>query len=232
MTPATFERTYGALAAEAGKLTGVSAATILSQWAVETGWGTSALCQIDHNLAGIRWYGRTGTFQVGGIKGEQGTGFAGYRALSAFVADYAHTLNLPAYAAVRAAGSIEAEIRALGLSPWDAGHYLRDGVPGGSVLEAWHELPHPSATYRIHLDAHATVDSFAKDARGGLVDHRRSSWGANASGAPCRSPVRLPVEGSPSGWRPLVVLVTDGVYSGRFVVIAPTHGVHLVKSGG
>lgn len=232
MTPSLFERTYGAAADVAAKGTGVSRWTILAQWAVETGWGTSSLSQFDNNLAGIRWYGHAGTFQVGGLKGEQGTGFAGYHSIDAFIADYVATLNLPYYNGVRDAGSIEAEIRALGASPWDAGHYLSGGVVGGSVLAAWHLLPVAPVTYRFHIDAGATVDTWAKTPAGLLVDHQRRVWGPTGSGAACKAPTNIPVAGSPTHWRPIVVLATDGVFAGRYVDIAPTHGVHLEKYGG
>ena len=33
-------------------------------------------------------------------------------------------------------------MRALGASPWDFGHYLRNGVQGGTLLAAYAQMPH------------------------------------------------------------------------------------------
>jgi len=238
MTPTAFVRTYGTLADEAAKLTSVSRWTILAQWAVETGWGTSALCIHDRNLAGIRWYGRAGTFQIGGTPGKVGTGFAGYSTLGAFVADYAHTLNLPAYAKVRAAVGVDAECRALGASPWDAGHYLSGGVVGGSLLAAWHALPvsAPAATYRLHLAPRAIVDHWTTgnvhDSRGHycVTGHERRVWGSASSSAPCKRPIGRPLCSS-MGTAIVTVEVTAGVFAGRHVQISPAHGVTFTKEG-
>lgn len=138
MTPAAFVARYHALALDAAGRTGVSAGAILCQWAVESGWGSSPLAVTWHNLAGVRWYGRPAQArQVGGVPGKIGTGFGAYATLDTFAADYAHVLNLPYYAAVRAAIGVPDELRALGASPWDAGHYRAGGVRGGSLLVVW-----------------------------------------------------------------------------------------------
>ena len=236
MTPAAFVKTYGTLADEASKGTSVSRWTILAQWAVETGWGTSALCVIDRNLAGIRWYGRAGTTQVGGTPGKIGTGFARYATLGAFVEDYIHTLNLPAYAAVRSAVGVDAECRALGASPWDAGHYLSGGVVGGSLLAAWHALPVPAPlpVYHLHLAPGAIVDSWQTgnrvDSRGHhcVTDHERRVWGSPASGAPCKAPMGRPLCADMST-AIVTVQVTAGVFAGRHVQIEPRHGVTYTR---
>lgn len=141
MTPSRFAEHYHPAAAEAAHLTGVDANVILAQWAVETGWGSSALAINHHNLAGIRWYGHAGTVQVGGTRGKAGTGFSGYPSVAAFVLDYAHTLRLSYYDAVRHARTARAQLSALGQSPWDAGHYVLGGLVGGSLISAYSRLP-------------------------------------------------------------------------------------------
>jgi hypothetical protein len=234
MTPATFARTYGTLADEAARATSLSRWTVLAQWAVETGWGSSPLDLHDDNLAGIRWYGRAGTTQVGGIPGKIGTGFAHYRSLSDFVVDYAHTMNLPAYAKVRAAVGVDAELRALGASPWDAGHYRVGGVVGGSVLAAWHRLPVPAASWFVHVAHGATIDHYAtgdRQAPAGAhcVDgHVRVVWTRAGTRFLCRAPVTRPRCGD---MRTTVetVQVSAGPFAGRHVQVTPRLGVTVTK---
>lgn len=230
MTPAAFAATYGPLADEAARQLGhLSRWTILAQWAVETGWGTSSLCVHDHNLAGIRWYGHVGSFQVGGIRGEQGTGFAGYGTLGAFIADYVRTMNLPAYSAVRAAVGAEAGCRALGLSPWDAGHYRSGGVVGGSLLAAWHMFPAVSS-WTLHIAHGALVDHYATPAgRVCITNHQRQQWGGEDSSAPCRAPVRRHLC-TVATTILQTVYVTAGTFAGRYVVVSPAHGVTLTRT--
>ena len=143
MTPETFAATYGPLARRVAAATTLTPRVILGQWAVETGWGESGLAVGCHNLAGIRWYGQAGTHQIGGTRGQHGTGFACYPTLSAFAADYTRIMGLPYYAKVRAAVGVHAQALALGQSPWDAGHYTANGTRGGSLLAAIGRLPVP-----------------------------------------------------------------------------------------
>lgn len=142
MTPGQFVATYAQLARQiAAHFPGLSSRVILAQWAVETGWGSSALAVYHHNLAGIRWYGRAvQTEQLGGTTGKPGTGFAGYASLTGFAADYLYVIGLPYYAAVRSAVGDVAQARALGASPWDAGHYTSGGEVGGSLLSALRQI--------------------------------------------------------------------------------------------
>ena len=143
MTPADFARVYGALAARvAHDHPHLFPRLILAQWGIETGWGSSSLAVNHHNLAGIRWYGRAAQVEhLGGTPGKAGTGFAGYASFDTFAADYGYVIGLPYYNAVRAATDIYAQARALGASPWDAGHYLAGGVAGGSIIRAINLIP-------------------------------------------------------------------------------------------
>lgn len=55
------------------------------------------------------------------------------------VAIYEHVAHLSYYAAIGQAarsGGAQAAARALGQSPWDAGHYALNGVPGGALIAA------------------------------------------------------------------------------------------------
>jgi hypothetical protein len=119
------------LAGEAERLTAradgrMLAASAITQWALETGWGTSALCRNGHNLAGIRG----------------AHGFATFASFQQFVVRYAQVLldtrdadGRALYAQVLQAADqgVEAQLEALGRSPWDAGHY---GDPPGAHLIA------------------------------------------------------------------------------------------------
>lgn len=143
MTPLAFAKAYGPLANHIGSAVWVDANVILAQWALETGWGASGLCVNWHNLAGIRWYGRAVQYrQIGGTPGRSGTGFAAYRTLDDFAVDYEYVISLPYYNGVRDAVTTYAQIKALGASPWDAGHYRtsRNGIDGGSVLATYNAI--------------------------------------------------------------------------------------------
>ena len=142
MSPEAFVQLYGPEADLIARSTGVDRWAILAQWAVETGWGSSDLARYHHNLAGIRWYGRSLQVEhIGGTPGKAGTGFAGYVSLAAFASDYAWVMRLGYYEATRAATGPGPTMLALGNSPWDAGHYLAGGVRGGSLLRAYAAMP-------------------------------------------------------------------------------------------
>jgi flagellum-specific peptidoglycan hydrolase FlgJ len=128
MTPKAFAARYKPAAVLASKATGVLPGVILAQWAHETGWGTSVLARKCDNMAGIRFYGHKGTTNRGG--------FACYRSMAGFVADYVHTLKLPYYLKVRRAKGALAQISALGKSPWSASHYGKP--PGANLIGPYH----------------------------------------------------------------------------------------------
>lgn len=123
-----FEAAYGSVADDLASKTGLNRVLFLAQFALETGWGTSQLAS-HNNLAGIKY---TGFF------GSDFGGFASYDSLNQFESDYIRVLSLPFYDNVRASRgqSVNAQMVALGNSPWDAGHYNNGGGPGSS-LEAF-----------------------------------------------------------------------------------------------
>lgn len=126
MTPAAFVAAMLPYARQVQSATGVDAWAVLTQWADETGWGTSSLFIDSHNVAGIKHTGSSG-----------GLIFWSYTDLAAGVADYIAVLGLSYYTGVLAVsgqGTI-ATLRALGASPWDASHY---GSPAGqNLIDLW-----------------------------------------------------------------------------------------------
>jgi flagellum-specific peptidoglycan hydrolase FlgJ len=108
---------------------GMDASVILAQWALESGNGTSDMAVNHNNHAGIKWsqYSKT-------AKKRSDSSFAHYNSLSDFVTDYVRVISLSYYDGVRDATTIEGTVKALGASPYDAGHYESGGVKGGKLL--------------------------------------------------------------------------------------------------
>lgn len=124
----------GPLAVGLERATGVAALVIVAQWAHETGYGTSPLYLEHRNLAGIR-NARNKAFR-GPV--APGTTFRHYDTLGQSLDDWVRVIRLPDYDAVRAAHGIDAQIAALGASPWDAGHYRgrsKANPPGTALHE-------------------------------------------------------------------------------------------------
>jgi hypothetical protein len=135
VTPAEFVATYGPYADQVQRDIGMPRWAVLTQWALETGWGTSQLAVGGHNLAGIKHRDpRTGELV-----------FATYSSVSAFVLDYERVMGLSYYDPVRAAFShgVEATLWALGNSPWDAGRY--GNPPGQNLINLWRSSLAPLA---------------------------------------------------------------------------------------
>lgn len=97
--------------------TGVLPSVILAQWADETGYRWPAPGNNPGNV------GNT-------VHGGQ----VNFSSVAAGVDAYIQTMNLPYYAAVRAAPNWVDQCYALGRSPWAAGHYNADGGPPGEDL--------------------------------------------------------------------------------------------------
>lgn len=126
MNAQQFEAAYGSVADSLASKTGLDRILFLAQFVLETGWGNSQLAH-HNNLAGIKY---TGFF------GSDFYGFAAYDNLGLFESDYLRVLSLPYYEEVRASAGqpVAAQVRQLGLSPWDTGHYNSGGGPGSSLL--------------------------------------------------------------------------------------------------
>lgn len=99
-------------AKQAAAGTGVPVAVILAQWAHETGFGTSDVAKNANNHGGIKY---ADGFSI--ADGKYGA-YAKYNTLDKFVQDYIRVMNLSYYADVRAAGSDQGAIDALGMSPY------------------------------------------------------------------------------------------------------------------
>ncbi len=127
MTPTQFVEANIGYARQVQATYGLNAWAILTQWALETGWGTSALYLQGHNFAGVKITDpRTGEL----VFGQWGTYAEG---LSAYI----NTLGLGYYVAVRATAGqpVTTTLAAFGNSPWDAGHY--GTPPGSSLINLW-----------------------------------------------------------------------------------------------
>lgn len=110
MTPTEFAATYGPYADAAAALTGLSRWTILTQWALETGFAGADSGVPFNNLAGIR----NPSYPL------NAAGFSIYPSLSAFVQDYAAVLHQDNMASVLAAAGqgVTAELAAFAGAAW------------------------------------------------------------------------------------------------------------------
>ena len=95
--------------------------TLAAQMAVET-WYGATMVENHYNLAGISSRGRVIQFPN----------------FEAFEKKYAETIHLPYYTAVLTAPTLEAQMTALGQSPWSAAHYAAPGTAAGSsLIDVW-----------------------------------------------------------------------------------------------
>lgn len=137
MSVPSFLSTVQPYAAAEAAATGLDCRMFMTQWAFESGWGTSALAQ-HNNLAGIT----CAPCSYGGYC-LPGTRFCGYPSLSAFQQAYNAFLHNGNYGAVLAAAGqpLLTQFVVLGQSPWDAGHYMGNcGSPGCSLIEVYQGL--------------------------------------------------------------------------------------------
>jgi hypothetical protein len=154
MTPAEFLATYQPAARELARLTGLEPDLFLAQWAVETGWATS-------------WAGAP--FNLGNIECGPGV-FCRYGSLPEFVAAENAVLHQPNFTGVLDSKNTDLieQMHALGLSPWDAGHYMNAGDPfaGYKLFLYWEELRMPD----LQAIYNAITGGFITDASGHQVD--------------------------------------------------------------
>ncbi|MEH7209919.1 GH25 family lysozyme [Priestia megaterium] len=106
-----FFNTMKYYAVTAGKGTNMPWEVCLAQWAWESAYGKSSLCQRGNNFAGIVHTSHD-DFKTGN--------FAGFYSIDNFVKEYIRVLNLSYYNAVRNAGSIADTCNALAKSPYSA----------------------------------------------------------------------------------------------------------------
>lgn len=118
-------------AVRAKQATNIPTDVILVQWANESGNGSSQKAKNNNNHGGIKW----SKYAV--LAGKDSGGFAIYASLDQFTTDYIRVMKLSYYNAVRttgATGNVVNTIKALGASPYDAGHYMLGTVAGGKLL--------------------------------------------------------------------------------------------------
>lgn len=102
----------------------IPVSVILGQWSLESGRGESVLSAKYNNYGGIKYTKNAdGNYQ----------GFSTYSSIQEFTNDYIRVMKLSYYNNVRVAVSVPDTVKALGNSPYDAGHYILNGVPGGKV---------------------------------------------------------------------------------------------------
>ncbi len=113
--------------------TGWPVSMILAQWGLEQGWQTP-------RFTGYNW-GNCGAYD--GEPTVPGTSAPGSPPAFAYAPGpedglriYLHVAHLPYYTAIAPAAQNgpDAAARALGESPWDAGHYTDHGDPGSSLI--------------------------------------------------------------------------------------------------
>jgi hypothetical protein len=126
VTPDEFAVTYRPEADEVSAGTGIDAEVLLAQWGVETDWGNNIGNQC--NLGNIRC--------IAGIPCSS-YGFSQFPSLASFVTNCIATWHNGYYAAVLAARTSQAQLVAIGESPWDAGHYDDGSGPGSSIIDAF-----------------------------------------------------------------------------------------------
>ncbi len=137
MDATTFVAEVGGYADQAAKETGLNRWAILTQWALETGWGAPNSTFGWNNLAGIIYHGEY----------EDANGFTRYPSLSAFVQDYVAVLRQPnMHVILTSAGkSIADQLVAFGESPWAGSHYNNGHGPGSSLIALYDAVLAPLA---------------------------------------------------------------------------------------
>lgn len=133
-TPAAFVTTMLPYARRASQTLGWPVSMILAQWGVEHGW---TLPDFDKwNEGNVKAFNSpTGICYGASVVRD----FCAPKTPGAGVAIYIHSAQLHYYSGIAVAarqGGPDAAARALGNSPWDAGHYTSDNSPGDSLLHA------------------------------------------------------------------------------------------------
>lgn len=123
MSASEFFEKMAPYAQKAGTSLDIFPSTILAQWAIESGYGSSNLAQNANNYGGIKYV--AGKSIASGQEGD----FASYSSITQFINDYVRVMKLSYYDAVRAGQTPQEEIQALVGSKYDEGKYS-----GGKTL--------------------------------------------------------------------------------------------------
>lgn len=129
-----FTADYGWVADLVAGGTGIDRTALLIQWAVETAFGTEVNNR--NNLGNIRCL----------VEYPCSGGFTQFPNLPAFASAAVATWRNGYYPDVLAAAGqpLDVQLRAIGASPWDAGHYNDGGGPGSSLLAIMPEFSAPA----------------------------------------------------------------------------------------
>ena len=151
MTPAAFAALVLPYARQVQSAVGIDAWAVVTQWALETGNGSSSRFVTDHNPAGL-------------TKGTDANGalvFWTFPSLQAGVDEYIAFLGMGYYDCIRATAGqpVPDVLWAMGESPWDGAHY--GTPPGQSLVNLW------TSTYAALAGAIPTAES-ATSLFGGL----------------------------------------------------------------
>lgn len=118
--------------------TGWPTSLILAQWGVEHGWHLPSYTGYNFGNCGAI----PGEPTIGGLNVPGSpSAFSYARTPEDGLRQYVHVAHLGYYTAVAPSarsGGVDAAARALGRSPWDAGHYTDHGEPGSSLLTVLH----------------------------------------------------------------------------------------------
>lgn len=128
--------------------TGWPTSMILAQWGLEQGWHTPTYTGYNFGNCGAI----PGEPTVAGLNVPGSpSAFSYARTPADGLRQYIHVAHLSYYKAVAptaASDGVDAAARALGRSPWDAGHYTATGNPGSSLVSILH-------TYNLaYYDSH------------------------------------------------------------------------------
>ena len=137
-TSAAFITTMLPYARHASQTLGWPVSVILAQWGVEHGW---TLPDFDGwNVGNTKAFNSPSGVCYGASVVR---GFCSPKTPGAGLAIYIHGAQLHYYTGIAVAarqGGPNAAARALGASPWDAGHYTVDNSPGDTLLHAMQAL--------------------------------------------------------------------------------------------
>ena len=164
MNPSEFVAAVGGYADEAAAATGLNRWAILTQWALETGWGAPNSTFGWNNLAGIIFHGEY----------QNGNGFTIYPNLQAFVQDYVAVLRQQNMGVVLASAGkdVAAQLVAFGESPWAGSHYNNGGGPGSSLEALWNSVLAPLAGAASSPSAGPVVSPQSSESGGLSVNDR------------------------------------------------------------
>ncbi len=163
---------YASQASEALK---IPTSVILSQWALESAYGTSGLAGV-YNLGGIK-------YSTKGYGQKLPSGFASYASFADFTRDYIRVLKLPYYDDVRGKTDVVEAVRALAASPYDAGHYHGTGDSLLKIIKQYNLTKYDDLSVAFPDDVGALPDP------GGWnitlpkgIDSKIAAWGLIAAG--------------------------------------------------